>query len=100
MRALLALALLGCGASRHLDAPAPPPTRKIEQLNRPQVRFANAHNGWRKFVLNLSPASPDFWEQVKAEWERRQVSEKFRALEEVVRLAPLDPLPESERVTH
>ncbi len=85
LRALLALALLSCGASRHVDAPAPSTTSKIEQLNRAQVRFVKAHNRcWRRSVVNLSPASPDFREQVQAAWERCQVSEKFQALESEV----------------
>ena len=58
----------------------------IQTLNRKQVAFAKAHNQWRRSVVNRSPASPDFWEQVQVEWERREVSAKFRALEsEVVR---------------
>ena len=53
----------------------------IQTLNRKQVAFAQAHNQWRGFVVSLSPESPDFWEQVQSEWERRQISQKFQALE-------------------
>ena len=84
---VLGCVLLGCGASRRVDAPAAlPPVREIEQLNRAQVRFAEAHNRWRKFTVNLSPASPDYWPQIEAEWKRRELSELFRKFKaEVVR---------------
>ena len=80
-RSLLALVLGFVLGGLYAVQPA-----SIQTLNRKQVAFATAHNHWRRFVLNRSPASPDFWEQAQAEWERRQVSEKFLALEaEVVR---------------
>lgn len=47
--------------------------------------YANAHNAWAHYIGNLSPDSPDYRERVAQEWERREVSKKFRRLEEAAK---------------
>ena len=43
--------------------------------------FAEAHNLWAIKLQALSPYSPDYWEQVREDWARRELGEKFRRLE-------------------
>lgn len=52
-----------------------------DRIFKAHSRFATACNKWAKFANALSPASPDFIEQLRETWQGLEISEKFRRLE-------------------
>lgn len=57
----------------------------LDGLDRVHSRFAEDHNAWAEKLSRISPASPDFAARLVAEWDRRNLSAKWRDVEDAVR---------------
>jgi|GEM_PF-2881048 len=58
-----------------------PAASPADTFHRRQQDFAQSHNDWAKHIDKFSPASPDYSDRVREEWQRRDLGQKFRRLE-------------------
>lgn len=47
--------------------------------------FAEEYNEWAEWLRSHSPYSPDFPERCREEWDKREMSQRFRRLESELR---------------
>lgn len=57
----------------------------LDRLDRVHSRFAEDHNAWAESLTHVSPASPDFTARLLAEWDRRNLTAKWRDVEDAIR---------------
>lgn len=57
-------------------------TAQTDQLDQAHQEFLEAYNGWVRYAVALSPASPNLLEKLRQQWRRRRVAEKFRRVEQ------------------
>lgn len=62
----------------------------LDDLDRVQRRFADAHNDWAGELAAISPDSLDIRERIVAAWSKHNVAARWEDLSDVVRQIALE----------